>query len=220
MKEEAVKMNRVWAMPSFATFTIKPIAELLERYRVGIGWIDPFAGWNSPAEFTNDINPKAPTTHHAEAELFVQSFGLGKYYALFDPPYSNRQISEHYKEAGLSATQLDTSAQFYSKVKDKLAGVIRDGGYVISFGWNSNAMGKNRGFEIVEILLVAHGGHHNDTIVTVERKIVSLDKPLTGKDKFVIEGCKFCGCGKRSEAIGGQGSNGACICSCHSTWNR
>jgi len=30
-------------------------------------------------------------------------------------------------------------------------------------------MGKNRGFEIVEILLVAHGGHHNDTIVTVEK---------------------------------------------------
>jgi hypothetical protein len=32
-------------------------------------------------------------------------------------------------------------------------------------------MGKNRGFEIVEILIVAHGGHHNDTLVTVERKL-------------------------------------------------
>lgn len=29
------------------------------------------------------------------------------------------------------------------------------------------------GFEIIEILLVAHGLHHNDTIVTVERKIQS-----------------------------------------------
>jgi len=47
----------------------------------------------------------------------------------------------------------------------------------------------------------------------------SLDKPLTDKDKFVIEGCKVCGCGKRSEAKGAQGGNGACICSCHSTWN-
>lgn len=27
------------------------------------------------------------------------------------------------------------------------------------------------GFEIIEILLVAHGGMHNDTIVTVERKL-------------------------------------------------
>ena len=32
-------------------------------------------------------------------------------------------------------------------------------------------LGKNRGFEIVEILLVAHGGHYNDTIVTIEIKL-------------------------------------------------
>ena len=28
-----------------------------------------------------------------------------------------------------------------------------------------------KGFEIIRILLVCHGGHHNDTICTVERKI-------------------------------------------------
>lgn len=32
-------------------------------------------------------------------------------------------------------------------------------------------IGKKNGFEIIEILLVAHGGMHNDTIVTVERKL-------------------------------------------------
>ena len=166
-------------MPNFATFTIKPIAELLKRYRVGKGWIDPFAGWNSPAGFKNDINKKAPTGFHMEAKDFVEQWtksndivSSGQFEgALFDPPYSNRQISEHYKEAGLIPTQLDTSAQFYSKVKDPLASIIKKGGYVISFGWNSSGMGKNRGFEIVEILLVAHGGAHNDTIVTVERKV-------------------------------------------------
>ena len=169
-QENRMKITRAWAMPNFATFTIKPIAELLKRYDIGKNWIDPFAGWNSPAEFTNDINPKAPTTHHAEAEKFVKSFGDGKYQALFDPPYSNRQISEHYKESGLQPNWRDTSAEFYSRVKDPLASKIKKGGYVISFGWNSAGMGKNRGFEIVEILLVAHGGAHNDTIVTVERK--------------------------------------------------
>jgi len=40
---------------------------------------------------------------------------------------------------------------------------------VISFGWNSGGIGKTNGFEILEILLVAHGAH-NDTICTVERK--------------------------------------------------
>jgi hypothetical protein len=32
-------------------------------------------------------------------------------------------------------------------------------------------MGKTRGFEIIEILMVCHGGNINDTICTVERKI-------------------------------------------------
>lgn len=31
-------------------------------------------------------------------------------------------------------------------------------------------IGKTLGFNIEEILLVAHGGWHNDTICTVERK--------------------------------------------------
>ena len=170
-----MKIERKWAMPSFATFTIKPIAELLERYKVGEDWIDPFAGWNSPAEVTNDHNPKAPTKYHLEAREFVDAFVEKKEFsgALFDPPYSYRQVSEHYKVIGKSATRFDTSTQFYNRVLDPLASVIKENGYCISFGWNSNGIGKNRGFKIVEILLVAHGGHHNDTIVTVEKKIQS-----------------------------------------------
>lgn len=42
---------------------------------------------------------------------------------------------------------------------------------VISFGWNSNGIGKTKGLEIIEILIVAHGGQHNDTICTVERML-------------------------------------------------
>ena len=38
------------------------------------------------------------------------------------------------------------------------------------FGWNSNGVGS-ADMEMIEILIVAHGGQHNDTIVTVERKI-------------------------------------------------
>lgn len=170
-------------MPSYATFTIKPIAELLKRYEVGAGWIDPFAGNNSPCELTNDHNPTTTARCHVEAMEFVETVKnkMGKIRfsllagALFDPPYSYRQVSEHYKVIGKKATQKDTSTQFFNRVLNPLADIIRPGGYCISFGWNSNGMGKNRGFEIVEILLVAHGGHHNDTIVTVETKLNSVD---------------------------------------------
>ena len=36
----------------------------------------------------------------------------------------------------------------------------------------ASGIGKKYGFEIEEILLVPHGGWHNDTIVVVERKVI------------------------------------------------
>ena len=42
--------------------------------------------------------------------------------------------------------------------------------YISFVGWYSGGIGKSNGFEQVKILLVAHGGNHNDTICTVEIK--------------------------------------------------
>ena len=55
--------------------------------------------------------------------------------------------------------------------QDTLTKLVKTGGYCLSFGWNTNGVGKKRGFEIIEILIVAHGGSKNDTLCTVERKI-------------------------------------------------
>ena len=41
----------------------------------------------------------------------------------------------------------------------------------ISFGCNTCGLGKSRGFEITRILMVCHGGMHNDTICTVEHHL-------------------------------------------------
>ena len=89
---------------------------------------------------------------------------------LFDPPYSPRQIAECYKSVGRDVHMKDTQSSFYGDRKKAVARLIRGGGIVISCGWNSGGMGKSLGFQIEEILLVPHGGAHNDTIVTVERK--------------------------------------------------
>lgn len=172
-------ITRARAAPSAWTFTIKPIRELLDRYvGDGVGWVDPFAGENSPAEYTNDQHPDRKARWHMDAELFCQmitrmkrSEGRMLRGVIFDPPYSYRQVSEHYKGIGLKAKSIDTSANFYNRVMNAICDQIEPGGYAISCGWNSNAFGMNRGFEIVEILLVAHGSHHNDTIVTVEKKV-------------------------------------------------
>jgi hypothetical protein len=158
-------------MPSKDTFTIKPIKELLNRYvEDGLNWIDPFAGYNSPAEFTNDHNPEVKAKYCMEAKDFCEMIKGEFDGVLFDPPYSFRQVSEHYKVIGKKASMLDTSANFYCRAKDPISKKIKKNGFAISFGWNSAGFGLKRGFEIIEILLVPHGGSHNDTIVTVEAK--------------------------------------------------
>lgn len=164
-----LKIERKWAMPSKDTFTIKPIKELLDNYVIEPRfWIDPFAGSNSPALFTNDINPKACTQFHLDALQFLENFDKSNWEGIiFDPPYSVRQVAECYKSFGYEVTQETTQASWYTKLKKEIARIAPE--YVISFGWNSGGVGKKLGYEIVEILLVPHGGVHNDTICTVER---------------------------------------------------
>ena len=178
-----MKINRVWAMPSKHTFTIKPTKELIQRYvGDGKGWIDPFAGFNSPAEITNDLNPEAPTTYHLHCNEFAKNLE-GEYEGvLFDPPYSITQVKQCYQSYGCEDFMKQDATHFPYDVKRELAGKIKDGGIAISFGWNSGGFGKKLGFEIIEILLVPHGRMHNDTIVTVERKLPSgTDTPEEGE---------------------------------------
>ena len=89
---------------------------------------------------------------------------------LYDPPYSPRQVSECYKGVGREVTSIDTSGAWRRKHLDEISRILKPGGIVFCFGWNSNGVGKKRGFQMKEILLVAHGGSHNDTICTVEVK--------------------------------------------------
>jgi hypothetical protein len=170
-----IKISRVWAMPNKHTFKIKPIAELVRRYAGdGKGWIDPFAGYNSPAELTNDINPDTPALYHLDAIRFCDILMGDWKGVLFDPPYSLRQLKECYKGVGLSMTQEDSNL-FPQNIKQALVRFLPPGSIAITFGWNSQGFGKNLGFEIIEILLVAHGRSHNDTIVVVEKKMQECD---------------------------------------------
>ena len=168
-----LSMQREWAMPDKNTFQIKPIRKLLDSYvKEGKEWADPFAGSHSPATMTNDLDPEAPTVFHMEALEFLQKMRRSSMDGvLFDPPYSPRQVSESYKRFGLTVNIATTQSSYWRKLKDEVHRVVKKGGIVISFGWNTNGMGKTRGYEMLEVLLVAHGGAHNDTICVVEKKV-------------------------------------------------
>ncbi len=171
-----VKFSRVWSMPSMHTFLIPPIAKLVYKYvGNGRGWIDPFAGENSPAEITNDLNPEKPTKFHLDALYFLlKQNDLTFNGILYDPPYSFTQAKECYDSFGkdlfVEHENVPTMMDYWANSKKIAARKIILGGIAICFGWNSNGFGKNNGFEMLEILLVVHGGSKNDTIITVEKK--------------------------------------------------
>jgi hypothetical protein len=134
-------------------------------------WIDPFANSNKIATITNDLYTRYDTGYHLDALDFLDMFkdesidGV-----LFDPPYSPRQVSECYKKLGKTVNMQTTQASYWSRLKKQIGRIIKPNGKVITFSWNSGGVGKKYGFTIDKILLVAHGGWHNDTICTLEIK--------------------------------------------------
>ena len=157
-------------MPNKWTFSIKPIRELLTEEMTAGLWIDPFAGEFSPATIRNDLNQARPTEYHMDAIDFLRLFGDNTVDGiLYDPPYSPRQVKECYEDVGRE--HWDGRTTFWSRTKDEVARIIKPGGKVICFGWNSMGCGMSRGFELKRVLLVPHGGTRNDTICTVEIKI-------------------------------------------------
>lgn len=169
-----MRMSRAWAMPTADTFDCPPIGDLVRRYLRGVS-VDPFARNKRWATHTNDLNPNTAAEHHMDAGDFLRNLSLDGVRAdvvLFDPPYSPRQISECYRDAGLQVGMKETqNSALYKRVRDAMMGLVVQGGMVLSFGWNSAGMGISRGYDIEEILLVCHGGAHNDTICTVEKRV-------------------------------------------------
>ncbi len=169
-------MNRIWEMPNSNTFDIMCIKRLIYKYyKESYVSIDPFANSNRIAKITNDLDPAHGTTRNMDALDFLKTFDDNSVdFVLYDPPYSPRQVSECYKKLGKTVNMQTTQSSFWGNLKKEIARIIKPGGYVLSFGWNSNGIGKTKGFEIIEILNVAHGGQHNDTICTVEQKLKLL----------------------------------------------
>lgn len=166
-----VRIERVWAMPNKNTFEVKPIHDLIVDEMTEGTWIDPFANRNKLATITNDLSQEFDTDYHLDALDFMKLFEDSSIDGvLYDPPYSPRQVSECYNNVGYNVTWDTTKASFWGNHKREISRIVKLGGKVITFGWNSGGIGHKYGFEITRILMVPHGGWHNDTICTVEVK--------------------------------------------------
>lgn len=161
-------------MPNSATFTCLPIGDFVRKYMDGVS-IDPFArncGW---ATHTNDLNPETDAQHHMTAKDFLRML-IGNYVKadviIFDPPYSLEQAKRNYESVG-RRFMMEDSQQVGRWTEEKHLSklLLKEGGVFLHFGWHTNGIGKKHGFEIEELLVVAHGGAHNDTLCLAERKV-------------------------------------------------
>lgn len=176
--------ERQFSMPDHETFSMKPVSQLLDFWTsekmlgtVTPVIVDPFARNSKRGTLRNDLNPDTTAEFHQEAREWLAGLPTNSaHVVLFDPPYSPRQISECYQRVGHKCTTEDTqNARLYKAVKDELARILLPCGVAVCCGWNSMGFGGGRGFHMTAILLVTHGAAHNDTLVTVERKLeVSL----------------------------------------------
>ena len=167
-------ISKTWAMPNGKTFSIKPIKEFVEKYIYGKNVIvDPFANECKYGTITNDLNPEFDTNYHMDALKFMEMLPSNSAdVVLYDPPYSITQASQLYKNYGKEKLEVNVAnMKYWALCKDNISRILKIGGVCLSFGWNTNGVGINRGFEMQEILIVAHGGSKNDTLCTAEIKI-------------------------------------------------
>jgi hypothetical protein len=163
------RIRRVWQMPSGDTFDVPAMGALVRKHLRGVS-VDPFARNKRWATHTNDLNPDTTAEHHMHAADFLSMLadrGVVADVVIFDPPYSPRQIAECYAAAGLTTDmQATQNAKLYADCRAAIRRLCKHGTVVLSFGWNSAGMGA--GFALDELVLVCHGGAHNDTICMVE----------------------------------------------------
>jgi hypothetical protein len=170
-------ITRTWAMPNADTFQCKPIGEFVERYLIDSGIsVDPFARNSRLCTYTNDLNPDTSSEYHMDCVDFLNMLagdGVVVDLGILDPPYSVRQMKECYDSIGKRTSMEDSQGVgIYRDTRLAMNKLIKVGGVVLSFGWNSVGMGINMGYKIEEIMMVCHGGVHNDTICVAERKVV------------------------------------------------
>lgn len=149
------------------TFKNNRIREWVENNSSGL-ILNLFAGKTKLTikEVRNDIRKNMPADYHKDARNFVKEWSGDRFDTIIlDPPYSFRKSMEMYD---------GKKASGFNQLKNLLPAILKDSGIVITFGYHSVSMGKARGFNIIKILLISHGGAIHDTIATIEQKFHTL----------------------------------------------
>ncbi|GGL73685.1 hypothetical protein [Halocalculus aciditolerans] len=110
----------------------------------------------------NDLNPDRDADTHHDVATIAQHFGPQSFDTIvFDPPFDEKQAETKYD--GLHASDMYAALGQFNEL-------VRPGGVVLTFGWNSWGMRSFPAFEREETVLLQRGPIHRDVIVTVDRR--------------------------------------------------
>lgn len=156
------KLKRICQPLKRYTFQAPLIKEWVEQMSSGLV-LNLFAGITklNQTEVRVDLDPETNPDYCMDALEFCRLYGDTTKYdtVILDPPYAYRKSMEKYK---------GHIASPFKQLKDELCNVTKIGSKVITFGYHSNSMGRLRGFELTDVLLICHGGAQHDTIAIVE----------------------------------------------------
>jgi len=163
-----VATERIWEMPSVDTFKMSKLREWILKWFQG-RVLNVFGGKTKLDEYYlgeiihNDLNKEIDADTHYDACFIDRYFQTESFDTIIlDPPYSMYQAVHSYE---------GVRCQDITRVRVACDKLLRNGGIVISFGWNSVGMPSKYGYRKLAICIVSSGGSHNDIIITVDRKI-------------------------------------------------
>lgn len=127
---------------------------------------DPYAR-NCPIglEYTNDLDESTEAHHHLDALDFLCSLPSGAFDAvIFDPPFSEYQAARY--EVGTA--NIYTTPGAIKMQMCEIERILKPGGFMLKFGFNTSR--HKHHFDLMRVIVVNHGGNHNDTLVSLWRK--------------------------------------------------
>lgn len=135
--------------------------------------VDPFArNCNlGPNHISNDINPDTDAKWSMDADDFLAMCLDAEWngepligrvdLVIFDPPFSAHQAERKYGEGA----NLYAEPGRIQSMMSKIGRLVRPGGHVLKFGYNSTQ--HHKGWRLRGLYLLNFGGNRNDVIVTL-----------------------------------------------------
>jgi hypothetical protein len=134
--------------------------------------VNPLSSGNKITTVTNDINPDIESDYHMEALEFLKTIPSNSVdLLLFDPPY-NPARSKHFIETfNVKRNKLYTMTNYWTFLKDEISRIVKKGGVVFSISYTSSGIGKSKGFEIEDIMILNHELSTMDVFCVMDRKL-------------------------------------------------